>query len=35
MAARMMQFLGWLLSLAFPYEGGSVWDSPPPRDSRS
>jgi hypothetical protein len=35
MAARMMQFLGWLLSLLFPYEGGSVWDSNHPPESRS
>ena len=35
MAARMMQFLGWLLSFLFPYEGGSVWDSTRPPESRS
>ncbi len=31
----MRHFMGWLLALLFPFQGGSVWDSKRPRESRS
>jgi hypothetical protein len=35
MATRVQRLMGWLMALLFPYQGGTLWDSHRPPESRS